>query len=59
VDFAKNIPYYLDAGGWGDRALDELQHRLAATPCHASGPSDRVVFPFKKAPELLAAKWAG
>jgi hypothetical protein len=59
VDFAKGIPYYLEAGGWDDRSLEVVEDRLAETPCHAGERSDRVVFPEKKAPELLITKWAG
>lgn len=59
VDFAKGVPYYLEAGGWNDTALGVVEDRLAETPCRAGKPSDRVVFPERKAPELLAAKWAG
>jgi hypothetical protein len=58
VDFAYAVPYYLD-GVWDDRALGVAEDRLAETPCHAGKPSDRVVFPDKKAPELLSARWAG
>jgi Domain of unknown function (DUF6933) len=58
VDFAKGVPYYLEAG-WDDAALGVAEARLAETPCHAATASDRVVFPGQRAPELLAAKWAG
>jgi hypothetical protein len=58
VDFAKGVPYYLEAG-WDDAALEVVEDRLAETPCHAGKLSERVVFPGEKAPELLAAKWAG
>ena len=59
VDFAKGVPYYLDAGSWDDSSLAFVEQRLAETPCHAGKPSDHVVFPDAKAPELLAARWAG
>jgi hypothetical protein len=59
VDFAKGVPYFLDAGQWDDSALAFVESRLARTPCHAGKPQDRVVFPDAKAPELLATKWAG
>jgi len=58
VDFAKGVPYYLKAG-WDDAALRVVEDRLAETPCHAGKPSDRVLFPEQKAPELLAARWTG
>jgi hypothetical protein len=57
VDFAKGIPYYLEPGQWDEAALRTVEERLAETPCHAGGGSDRVIFPEKKAPELLCAKW--
>ena len=58
VDFAKSVPCYL-AAGWNDADLEVVAARLAQTPCHAGQPSKRVIFPDKKAPELLAAKWSG
>jgi hypothetical protein len=57
VDFAKAIPYCLESG-WDDAALGVVEDRLAETPCHA-GAAHRVVFPDRKALELLTAKWAG
>ena len=59
VDFANGVPYYLEAGSWDESALEVIEDRLAETPCHAGKPSDQVVFPEKKAPELLITKWAG
>jgi hypothetical protein len=59
VDFAKGVPYYLEAGHWDDTSLAVVEDRLAKTPCHASRPWEQVVFPDRKALELLAAKWAG
>lgn len=59
VDFAKSAPYYLEVGGWDDSSLGLVEDRLAETPCHAGKPSDRVIFPERKAPELLTKKWAG
>ena len=56
VDFAKSVPYYLEAG-WDDSALAVVEDRLAETPCHSGKPSELVVFPDQKAPELLAARW--
>jgi hypothetical protein len=58
VDFAKSVPCYL-AAGWNDVDLEVVAERLAQTPCHAGQPSKLVIFPDKKAPELLAAKWSG
>jgi hypothetical protein len=57
VDFAKAVPYYLEAGGWTSETLAGVEARLAETPCHAALSSDRVIFPDRKAPELLRAKW--
>jgi hypothetical protein len=59
VDFAKGVPYYLAAGRWDDTSLAVVEDRLARTPCHASKPWEQVIFPDRKAPELLARKWAG
>lgn len=56
VDFAACLPYYLDTG-WDDRVLPSVEDKLAETPCHASRPFAQVVFPDRKAPELLRAKW--
>ncbi len=58
VDFSKAVSWYLEPGGWSEATLPEVEARLAETPCHASRAVDRVVFPDRKAPELLNAKWA-
>ena len=57
VDFAKAVPYYLEPGGWSEHTLSLVEDRLAETPCHAARSPDRVIFPDKKAPELLREKW--
>ena len=57
VDFAKSIPYHLDPGAWDETTLPFVEAQLAETPCHASGRSEDVVFPERKAPELLLARW--
>ena len=57
VDFAKGIPFYLEVGAWDETTLPFVEGRLAETPCHASRPFEAVIFPEKKAPELLAARW--
>jgi hypothetical protein len=59
VDFAKSVPYYLDAGRWNYSSLGLVEDRLAETPCHAGTPANRVVFPDRKALELLTARWGG
>jgi hypothetical protein len=59
VDFAKSLPYYLGSEPWDDSTLQRVEDKLAETPCHASRAFERVVFPERKAPELLRVKWAG
>jgi hypothetical protein len=59
VDFAKSVPYYLEPGQWSAKALRQAEDKLAETPCHAIRAFDQVVFPEKKAPEVLRMKWAG
>ena len=57
VDFAKAIPYYSISTYRGAPGLTGLEDWLAETPCHAALAQDRVVFPNRKAPELLLGKW--
>ena len=57
VDFGKAIPYHLAPGQWGEATLRIVEERLAETPCHAARSWDRVIFPEKKASEVLRAKW--
>jgi hypothetical protein len=57
VDFAKSVPYHLEPGHWNEGDLQSVEQRLAETPCHAGRPSDQVIFPDKKTPELLHVKW--
>jgi hypothetical protein len=57
VDFAKSVPYHLENVQIGERTLQLVEDRLAETPCHASRSFEQVVFPDRKAPELLRAKW--
>ena len=59
VDFAKAVPYHLEPGYWDDTSLALVEDRLAETPCYAGRSLDQVVFPERKAPELLRARWAG
>ncbi len=56
VDFAKAVSYY-SADLRSDRGLMGLEDWLAKTPCHAGLAGDRVVFPDRKAPDLLRARW--
>jgi hypothetical protein len=57
VDFAKGVSYFL-ARGFDDGALGRAEDQLSKTPCHAGKPTDRVIFPDRKALELLTGKWA-
>jgi uncharacterized protein DUF6933 len=57
VDFAKSLPYHLQPGQWNEATLELVEGRLAETPCHATRSGDRVIFPEKKAPDLLRSKW--
>lgn len=57
VDFAKAIPYYSSSTYRGAPGLAALEDWLAETPCHAARAEEKVVFPNRKAPELLLAKW--
>ena len=57
VEFARAVPYYLQSGRWTAELLAVVEDRLGETPCHAALSGDRVVFPNRKAPELLRAKW--
>ena len=58
VDFAKAVSWYLEPGQWTDATLPMVEDRLADTPCRAGQRTERVVFPDRKAPELLKQKWA-
>lgn len=57
VDFAKSVPFHLESGRWDEDTLAPIEERLARTPCHAARSGDRVIFPDRKAPDLLRAKW--
>lgn len=56
-DFAKAMSYYLDSVTPGSKSLAGLEAWLAQTPCHSASIGDRVVFPDRKAPDVLRAKW--
>jgi hypothetical protein len=56
VDFAKGLPYFISPG-FDDVALGRAEDQLGRTPCHAGKAADRVIFPDRKAPELLIKKW--
>jgi Domain of unknown function (DUF6933) len=57
IDFAKAVPYHLEPGQWGEATLRAVEDRLAETPCHATRSFERVIFPEKKAPEVLRSRW--
>jgi hypothetical protein len=57
VDFARAVPFHLEPGHWNEQTLQVVEMRLAETPCHAAKSPDRVIFPEKKAPDLLLSKW--
>lgn len=56
VDFAKSVSYYL-GDPRTENGLEGLEDWLAETPCHAALTDERVVFPNRKAPALLEARW--
>lgn len=57
VDFAKLLPFYLDRGARDESSLVVAEAKLAENPCHAGRQFKDVVFPNRKAPELLLAHW--
>jgi hypothetical protein len=57
TDFAKAMPYYFDALSPGPKSLSGLEAWLAQTPCHSESIGDPVVFPDRKAPNVLRTKW--
>jgi hypothetical protein len=57
VDFAKSVPYHLEPGSWNELDLRRVEAVLAETPCYAGREFHQVIFPDKKAPEVLNAKW--
>ena len=57
ADFAKSVPHYLKPGAWDESTLLVVEARLAETPCHAGKRFEDVVFPERKVPEFLLARW--
>jgi hypothetical protein len=55
VDFAKVIPYYLEAGAWDDSTLPFVEAKLAETPCHAGKRLSEVIWPARAAASLLGS----
>ena len=58
-DFAKVIPFYLDSQFWDESSLEVVEDRLAETPCRVTRRFADVIFPYKKARELIEEKWGG
>ena len=58
VAFAKHIPFFLESQFWNNATLEFAESRLAQTPSHAGRRFEDVIFPDKKTPELLAARWS-
>ena len=56
-DFAAIIPNYLADGGWDDSSLHLVEAQLAETPCRVTRSFAEVIFPDRKARELLVGKW--
>jgi hypothetical protein len=57
VDFAKAVHFHLERGSWDDTTLPFVEALLAETPCYSGRRFEDVVFPNRKAPELLFARW--
>jgi hypothetical protein len=57
VDFAFTIPYHLNRGAWDETTLPFIEASLARTPCHSSRRLSEVIWPDRKARELLTAHW--
>jgi hypothetical protein len=55
VDFAKMLPYALAAGFSDHAGLMEAEEFLWDNPCFAGSPD--VVFPRRRAPDLLSSRW--
>ncbi len=57
VDFAKALKFYLPEGGWGATDLRDAEARFAETPCRSGGARGDVIWPERKAIELLETTW--
>jgi len=57
VDFANAVPYHLEPGRWDEATLLSVEDRLAENPCYAGRRGDAVVFPARRAAEVLSSKW--
>lgn len=56
VDYAKMMPYYVPPDG-GDTTTPQLMEDMLQEPCHAGAPGNRVIFPYRATPILLAQRW--
>ena len=59
VEYARALPYHPAFSQFDETRLPSVEDWLAETPCHAGGRDEDVVFPDRKAPQLLRQKWAG
>ncbi len=59
VEFARALPHHPAFDQFSETRLASIEDWLAETPCHAGGRDEDVVFPDRKAPELLRQRWAG
>ena len=57
VDFAKALTFYLPENWWGAPDLREAEARFAETPCRCSGADKDVIWPERKAIQLLETTW--
>lgn len=57
-DSIERIPFHLERERWTDDALPIVEYHLASTPWFAKNQVEKVTFPLKVVPELLAARWA-
>ncbi|HXK40114.1 MAG TPA: hypothetical protein VJ837_04750 [Candidatus Paceibacterota bacterium] len=58
VDFSNTAPYFLPERGLSESDLVSLEHRLEKTPCYASRRFEEVIFPRRKAEQLLQQRWS-
>jgi hypothetical protein len=58
MELAQHAPSCLEPQLWKHATLEFAESRPAQTPCHAGRRFEDVIFPGKKTPELLAARWS-
>ena len=56
VDFAKVLPYYLPASGWGMEDLKMAEDKLAETPSRC-GRAQATIWPGRDSMILLRTRW--